>query len=164
MKMRKYKVKNKLSIGLVSLLLILGLISCENTKDKKIFGQLIGAAVGGYVGSKIGSGVSQDIAVILGSATGYILGGKIVELLEAEDREEFNNVIEDSLNNNSDNISTTWESKNSNKTKGSITPLNNYSIDQKSCRDFKKIIKKNKKVYEEESTACRDEKGNWVLI
>ena len=88
MKMRKYKFKNKLYIVIVSLLLILGTISCENTKDKKIFGQLIGAAVGGYVGSKIGSGVSQDIAVIIGSATGYILGGKIVELLEAEDREE----------------------------------------------------------------------------
>ena len=76
MKMRKYKFKNKLYIVIVSLLLILGTISCENTKDKKIFGQLIGAAVGGYVGSKVGSG-SQDIAVFW-KYNGYILGGKLL--------------------------------------------------------------------------------------
>ena len=77
--------------------LIFLIVSCENTSDKKVFGQIIGAAVGGYVGSKIGSGATKDISVILGGAAGYILGGKIVEILSKKEREEFNNVIENSL-------------------------------------------------------------------
>ena len=44
--------------------LIFLIVSCENTSDKKVFGQIIGAAVGGYVGSKIGSGATKDISVI----------------------------------------------------------------------------------------------------
>ena len=33
--------------------------SCENTNDKKVIGQIIGAAVGGYLGSKVGDGVTR---------------------------------------------------------------------------------------------------------
>ena len=65
--------------------LIFLIVSCENTSDKKVFGQIIGAAVGGYVGSKIGSGATKDISVILGGAAGYILGGKIVEILSKKE-------------------------------------------------------------------------------
>ena len=70
------------------LIIFLALIiySCENSNDKKVFGQIIGAAVGGYVGSKVGSGATKDISVILGGAAGYILGGKIVEILSKKER------------------------------------------------------------------------------
>ncbi len=140
------------------------LFSCESSSDKKILGQIVGAAVGGYLGSKVGSGITKDISVILGSATGYILGGRIVEILNEDEKNEFNNVIEDSLNYDSDNSSKSWKSSKNNETYGEVTPLNNYLINQKECRDFKKIIRKNKETYEEISTACRNEEGDWTLI
>ena len=161
--MKKFK-RIKKRIGLLIISSFIFLSACENTKDNKLFGQLIGAAVGGYVGSKVGSGISKDIAVIVGGATGYILGGKLIEILEAEDREEFNNIIEESLNNNPNNSSASWNSSRDNDTSGTVTPLNRYSIEEKSCRDFSKIIKKKGESFEEKSTACRDKTGNWVLI
>ncbi len=140
------------------------LFSCENTNDKKVFGQIVGAAVGGYLGSKVGSGITKDIAVILGGATGYILGGRVIEILNESEKNEFNDVIEDSLNYEPDNSIKSWESSQDNETYGEVTPLNNYSIKEKECRDFKKIIRKAGEIYEEVSTACRNEQGDWILI
>ncbi len=146
------------------IILIILITSCENNKDKKILGQIIGTAVGGYLGSKVGSGVSQDLSIILGGAAGYFLGGKIIEILNKKEKDEFNNVIEDSLNYNSDNTIREWESSSDENTSGEVIPLNSYQIDEKNCRDFKKIIKKNREIYEEKSTACRSNDGNWILI
>ena len=75
-----------------------------------------------------------------------------------------NNVIEDSLNYNPDNAKSEWESSSNDETSGEVIPLNSYKIDKKNCRDFKKVIKTNKKIYEEQSTACRSKDGNWILI
>ena len=144
--------------------LILFITACENNKDKKLLGQILGSAVGGYLGSKVGSGVTKDLSIILGGAAGYVLGGKIIELLDKKEEKEFNNVIEDSLNFNPDNAKSEWESSSNDKTSGEVIPLNSYQIDKKNCRDFKKVIKKNKKTYEEQSTACRSKDGNWILI
>ena len=144
--------------------LIFFIVSCENTNDKKVFGQIIGAAVGGYVGSKIGSGATKDISVILGGAAGYILGGKIVEILSKKEKEEFNNVIENSLNYTPDNSSESWQSDENQNLSGEVIPLNNYKIKNRNCRDYKKIIKKNDEVFEENSTACRNKDGNWEII
>ena len=144
--------------------LIFFIVSCENTSDKKVFGQIIGAAVGGYVGSKIGSGATNDISVVLGGAAGYILGGKVVEILSKKEKEEFNNVIENSLNFTPDNTSESWQSNENQNLTGEVIPLNNYNIKNRNCRDFKKIIKKNNEVFEESSTACRNKDGNWEII
>ena len=144
--------------------LIFLIVSCENSNDKKVIGQIIGAAVGGYVGSKIGSGATRDISVILGGAAGYILGGKIIEILSKEEREEFNNVIENSLNFSPDNSSEAWQSDENKDITGEVIPLNNYKIKNKNCRDFKKVIRKNDDTFEENSTACRDKEGNWEII
>ena len=148
------------------LIIFLALIiySCENSNDKKVFGQIIGAAVGGYVGSKVGSGVTKDISVILGSAAGYILGGKIIEILSKKERDEFNNVIENSLNFSPDNSIDSWQSKDNQNISGEVVPLNNYKRKDKNCRDFKKIIRKNNDIFEENSTACRNKEGNWEII
>ena len=154
--MYKYKI---LMFSLIFLI-----VSCENTNDKKVFGQIIGAAVGGYVGSKIGSGATKDISVILGGAAGYILGGKIAEILSKKEREEFNNVIENSLNFTPDNTSESWKSNENENITGEVIPLNNYKMKNRDCRDFKKIIRKNNEIFEENSSACRNKDGNWEII
>ena len=140
------------------------IVSCENTSDKKVFGQIIGAAVGGYVGSKIGSGAAKDISVILGGAAGYILGGKIAEILSKKERDEFNNVIENSLNFSPDNASESWKSNENQNITGEVIPKNNYKMKNRDCRDFKKVIRKNNEIFEENSSACRNKDGNWEII
>jgi len=144
--------------------LIFLIVSCENTSDKKVFGQIIGAAVGGYVGSKIGSGAAKDISVILGGAAGYIFGGKIAEILSKKEREEFNNVIENSLNFSPDNASESWKSNENQNITGEVIPKNNYKMKNRDCRDFKKVIRKNNEIFEENSSACRNKDGNWEII
>ena len=149
----------------IYLVVFLFLISaCENSNDKKVIGQIIGAAVGGYLGSKVGSGTVNDLSIILGGAAGYILGGKIIQILDENEKDDFNNVIEESLNNNPDNLPEEWVSSENNEVTGKVIPLNNYKFQDKDCRDFKKVIRKKGEVFEETSTACRDHEGNWVLI
>ncbi len=155
-------IKNNKFIFFYSTLFLI--FSCESSNDNKIVGQIVGAAVGGYLGSKVGSGITKDISIILGGAAGYILGGKIVNILNDSEKDDFNNVIEDSLNYSPDNTSEKWKSKSDNKTSGEVIPLNSYQLKKNICRDFKKIIKKNNEVFEEKSTACRDKNGDWVLI
>ena len=149
---------------ILTLPLILLIVSCENSNDKKVFGQIIGAALGGYAGSKIGTGTTKDISVILGGAAGYILGGKIIEILSKKERDEFNNVIENSLNYSPDNSGESWKSKENQDISGEVVPRNNYKIKNKNCRDFKKVIRKNNDIFEEDSTACRNKDGNWEVI
>ena len=158
--MENLKVKKKL----VLFIFLIFINSCAEKEDSKLLGQLIGSVAGAYLGSKVGSGISKNIATVVGGTVGFLIGGKIVELLDNEERNDFNETINNSLNENSDNISKEWKSKKKIGTKGKVTPLNTYKIDNNTCRDFVKIIDQDNKKYEEKSTACRDENGNWKVI
>ena len=138
--------------------------SCANKEDNKLFGQILGSAAGAYLGSKFGSGVGKDLSMILGGAVGFLVGGKIAELLDEDEQQDLNETISDSLDNNKDNEVDKWESTKDSNTKAEVIPLNKYDIEEKTCRDFKKIITKDGKKIEEASTACRDENGNWKII
>tara|TARA_B100001029_G_C14600992_1_gene203943 strand:+ start:9 stop:473 length:465 start_codon:yes stop_codon:yes gene_type:complete len=142
--------------------LLLG--SCENKEDNKLLGQIIGSVTGAYLGSKIGSGIGKDISMVLGTAVGLVLGGKIAEVLDDDEKEDFGKKIQDSLESNPDNTSSKWTSKKNKNLNAEILPTNSYEIDNQTCRDFKKIVEKNGEKIEEESTACRDEQGNWKVI
>ena len=150
--------------------LLLGVIvlslfsSCETTEDKKLIGGLIGAAVGAYVGSEIGSGVGKNITTILGGSLGYLLGQKIANILSESEEKSFNKKIKETLDNNENQISNKWSSDEDPKKNAIITPLSNYSYKKSVCRDYKKIVTKDKQSIEEVSKACRDKDGNWVVI
>ena len=140
------------------------IFSCANKEDNKLFGQILGSATGAYLGSKFGSGVTRDLSTIFGGAVGFLIGGKIAEILDDDEKKDFNETISNSLEDNKDLEVEEWQSNKNNETKAEIIPLNKYELDEKTCRDFKKIISKDKKIIEEESTACRDENGNWKVI
>ena len=73
-------------------------------------------------------------------------------------------MIENSLNFTPDNSSEYWKSNENQNITGEVIPLNKYKIKNKNCRDFKKIIRKNNDLFEENSTACRSKEGNWKII
>tara|TARA_B100001057_G_scaffold146974_1_gene146885 strand:- start:19 stop:483 length:465 start_codon:yes stop_codon:yes gene_type:complete len=144
-------------------LILLLLTSCQNSEDTKLISKLIGASIGAAVGSSYGDGVSKNIYTIIGSASGYLLGGKIAELLTEEEKMELNESISDSLENNDINQSSEWTNANNN-VKAFITPKQEFIINESTCREFEKVIIKNEKNISSLSKACRDEDGNWKLL
>ena len=138
--------------------------SCETAEDKKLIGGLIGAAVGAYVGSEIGSGIGKNITTVLGGSLGYLLGQKLANILSESEKESFGEKIKETLDNNENLQPNQWSSDEDPSKNAIITPLNNYNYKNSVCRDFKKIVTKEKKSVEEVSKACRDKDGNWNII
>ena len=139
-------------------------ISCSEKEDNKLLGQIIGSVAGAYLGSKVGDGMVGNLTTVLGGTVGFLIGGKIVDILDSEEQSDLNNAINQTLTKNPDNVSNKWKSQKNIDTNAEIMPLNSYKIDQNTCRDFTKVVQKGKKQVQEKSTACRDEKGNWKII
>ena len=139
------------------------LSSCSNSDDNKKLSQLIGSGVGAIIGSELGSGTGKQIFTILGAAGGYLIGGQIADILNDRDRIALNKEINNSLENGFTNQDYNWESNTEENTSATITPGERYNMDQKNCRNFKKTVIKNDKVYESDSKACRDPNGNWII-
>ena len=139
-------------------------ISCSEKEDNKLLGQIIGSVAGAYLGSKVGDGMVGNLTTVLGGTVGFLIGGKIVDILDSEEQSNLNNAINQTLTQNPDNVSNKWKSQKNIDTSAEIIPLNSYKIDQNTCRDFTKIVKKGEKQVQEKSTAGRDEKGNWKTI
>ena len=105
-----------------------------------------------------------NLTTVVGGPVGFLIGGKIVDILDSEEQSDLNNAINQTLTKNPDNVSNKWKSQKNIDTNAEIIPLNSFKIDQNTCRDFTKIVKKGEKQVQEKSTACRDEKGNWKII
>ncbi|MAZ46342.1 MAG: hypothetical protein CMM98_02035 [Rickettsiales bacterium] len=138
--------------------------SCAEKEDNKLLGQIIGSVAGAYLGSKLGDGTVGNLTTVLGGTVGFLIGGKIVDILDPEEQSELNNAVSQTLTKNPDNVSRKWNSQKNLDTNAEIIPLNSYQIDQNTCRDFTKTVNKGDKQFQEKSTACRDEKGNWRII
>ena len=137
--------------------------ACSNSDENKKLSQLIGSGIGAIIGSELGSGTGKQIYTILGAAGGYLIGGQIANILNDQDRVELNKKINNSLENGFANQDYNWESNTEENTRATITPGENYKLDQKNCRDFKKTVIKDDKIYESDSKACRDPEGNWII-
>ena len=69
---------------------ILVLKGCSSDADNKKLGQILGSTVGAVVGAEFGSGSGKAIMTILGAATGYLIGGELVEILSKDEQEQLN--------------------------------------------------------------------------
>ena len=125
------------------------LISCSEKEDNKLLGQIIGSVAGAYLGSKVGDGMVGNLTTVLGGTVGFLIGGKIVDILDSEEQSDLNNAINQTLTKNPDNVSNKWKSQKNIDTNAEIIPLNSYKIDQNTCRDFTKIVKKGQKQVQE---------------
>lgn len=143
---------------------ILLLSSCSSSQDNRRLGQIIGSTVGAVVGSEYGSGSGKAIFTILGAASGYIIGGELANILSANEQKELNEEIINSLETSPDNSKTLWASEENPSTKVEITPENQYTQENKTCRKYKKTIIQNEKSFSSNATACRDQEGNWILL
>ena len=125
---------------------------------------MIGGAVGAIVGSNYGSGNINALATILGATGGYLIGGQIAIMLSEKEREELNDVMNDSLENSEINESSVWESKQNKNLKAEIVPIENFSLNNYSCRKYRQIVVSKDEKNVSESRACRDIDGNWKIL
>ena len=139
-------------------------LSCQNQSDNKRIGQMIGGAVGAIVGSNYGSGNINALATILGATGGYLIGGQIAIILSEKERKELNDVMNDSLENSEINESSVWESKQNKNLKAEIVPIENFSLNNYSCRKYRQIVVDQDGKNVSESRACRDIDGNWKIL
>ena len=139
-------------------------LSCQNQSDNKRIGQMIGGAVGAIVGSNYGSGNINALATILGATGGYLIGGQIAIILSEKERKELNDVMNDSLENSEINESSVWESKQNKNLKAEIVPIENFSLNNYSCRKYRQIVVDKDEKNVSESRACRDIDGNWKIL
>ena len=139
-------------------------LSCQNQSDNKRIGQMIGGAVGAIVGSNYGSGNINALATILGATGGYLIGGQIAIILSEKERKELNDVMNDSLENSEINESSVWESKQNKNLKAEIVPIENFSLNNYSCRKYRQIVVGKDEKNVSESRACRDIDGNWKIL
>ena len=65
-------------------------------------------------------------------------------MLDEEEEQDLNETISKSLNNENYEVQE-WTSRKSEDTKAEVIPINKYNIEEKTCRDFKKIISKDGK-------------------
>jgi surface antigen len=139
-------------------------LSCQNQSDNKRIGQMIGGAVGAIVGSNYGSGNINALATILGATGGYLIGGQIAIILSKEEKEELNDVMQDSLENSEINEPSVWESDENENLKAEIIPIENFTLNNYSCRKYKQIVLIDNEKNINESKACRDSDGNWQIL
>ena len=104
-------------------------ISCSEKEDNKLLGQIIGSVAGAYLGSKVGDGMVGNLTTVLGGTVGFLIGGKIADILDSEEQSDLNNAINQTLTKNPDNVSNKWKSQKNIDTNAEIIPLNIYKID-----------------------------------
>ena len=143
---------------------ILVLKGCSSDADNKKLGQILGSTVGAVVGAEFGSGSGKAIMSILGAATGYLIGGELVEILSKDEQEQLNDEIINSLETSPPDEKNVWRSDENGSTVAEIVPGEEFLNNQKICRNYKKTVVKNEKKYLTDATACRNQDGNWVLL
>ena len=85
-------------------------------------------------------------------------------MLSEKEREELNDVMNDSLENSEINESSVWESKQNKNLKAEIVPIENFSLNNYSCRKYRQIIVDKDEKNTSESRACIDIDGNWKIL
>ena len=143
---------------------VLVLKGCSSNADNKKLGQILGSTVGAVVGAEFGSGSGKAIMTILGAATGYLIGGELVEILSKDEQEQLNDEIINSLETSPPDEKNVWRSDENGSTVAEIVPGEEFLNNQKICRNYKKTVVKNEKKYLTDATACRNQDGNWVLL
>ena len=100
------------------------------------------------VGAEFGSGSGKAIMTILGAATGYLIGGELVEILSKDEQEQLNEEIINSLETSPPDEKNIWRSNEDGSTVAEIVPGEEFSNNQKICRNYKKTVVKNEKIFD----------------
>lgn len=124
---------NKFKVLYSSIILLVGLslAGCGQQGPNETMGTVIGGIGGGLLGSQIGGGSGNTAATIGGAAIGAAIGGSVGNNMDRVDNLNLNNALQ----NQRDNKSTTWVNPNSNK-RYTVTPTTTSNDGDNYCRDY----------------------------
>lgn len=156
-------IKQSLAVAVTSVML---LGACEGMQDRpgETLGTIVGAGVGLIIGSKVGDGRGQSVATAIGAMAGAWIGSQMGKELDERDRQQAEQVAQDSLENNSSGVSSTWNNPDSGNS-GSITPTDTYqTAEGEDCRDFESTITVDGETEVAQGRACRQADGSWLIV
>lgn len=151
--------KRRLQLQTVAMLLILLLLTmggCATTPTKGQSGAAVGAAAGALAGQAIGRNTEGTlIGLALGGLIGYIVGNE----MDKYDRARLSQVLETSPSNHA----TKWVNPDT-KNSYTVTPKPAYTGSSgRTCREAEIHATVEGRPEKVVSTACRDNKGRWVI-
>jgi len=140
--------------------------ACDSLEEHpgETLGTFIGAGVGILVGSRVGDGRGQAVATAIGAMAGAWAGSQLGRTLDERDRQQAEQVAQDTLENNPDGVSSTWNNPDSGNS-GTITPANTYeTAEGEDCRDFESTITVDGETEAAQGRACRQPDGSWLIV
>ena len=155
-------IKQGLAVAVTSVML---LSACESMEERpgETLGTFIGAGIGILIGSKVGDGRGQTVATAIGAMAGAWAGSQLGKALAEQDIQQAEQVAQDTLENNPDGVSSTWNNPDSGNS-GSIVPANTYeTAEGEDCRDFESTITVDGKTEVAQGRACRQPDGSWLI-
>lgn len=126
--------------------------------DNDMLAPLIGAAVGGLLGSQIGGGKGKLAATAMGTVIGYVLGGKLRDYMDQNDRNRTYQALESHRNYQTAN----WVNPDT-QARYQVTPVATYESRSGVCRDFVSQAFIDGYTEEVTGTACRTDNGHWRI-
>ncbi len=126
--------------------------------NREAIGTVLGGAVGGVVGSTVGKGDGKTVAIILGTVLGAVVGNRIGKSMDDSDRACIGHALELTPNNRS----VRWQGGNG--LGYQLTPLRDYDLDGRKCRDYRLRINGNNIDEDRRERACLENDGNWHAL
>ena len=134
---------------------IIALSGC-NSQPNETMGTVLGGIGGGIIGNQVGGGTGQTVATIAGATIGAMAGNAVGQSMDRVDTLNMNNALQ----NQSDNKSTTWVNPKSN-VRYTVTPTTSSNDGSNYCRDYKMNTIIDGRSETVTGRACR-ENGKWV--
>lgn len=129
-------------------------------------GALLGGAAGGILGAHFGKGSGKLAAVGIGALIGALAGGAVGQHMDRQDRQIASATTNQALETQPDNVVTNWRNPNNNHA-GSVvvTKTQNFSQENKVCRDYVHTVMIDGRQEKMHGRACRDvrdARATWV--
>ncbi len=127
-------------------------------------GATLGAAAGGALGYQMGGGLAQSVftagGVLLGGATGYMIGRRF----EPSDKAMYGQTLSDVLSGADDGETRYWLNPETGLN-GTIRPVRSYRRgEDQVCRDYRSAVNFDVDVSTGSGTACRAPDGRWTPV
>ncbi len=122
-------------------------------------GQILGGVAGAAAGSQIGEGSGQTIATVAGALIGSVIGERLGARADRDDYRRTASVLES----NDDYETTEWENPRT-ANEFAVTPVNTWSQDGRSCREFRFRVETPRGTDTRVRTACRQPDGTWEIL
>ena len=157
--------KERLLFAILLIAVAIMVNGCAGTYTKKDTGTALGALTGGALAYGLGKNSSnKNIWMILGVASGALLGNNIGAQLDEKDRLLAGQTVQQTLELGPDNSIGSWNNPNTGHS-GTVTPTATHTGSTgQPCREFITTVIVGGTEQQGYGTACRQADGSWKIV